>query len=284
MEKITSLRLISSYPLDTWRRPKTFSWDESSSICVYENTDMMKDLISSRDFSFGWYSESKEMAGSCNLRNLLYEKFEIFKPKFCKIFTCEYDLINRDPEFFLYNPPCSNLPWTPDEDFCLPEKSRVCCMLSSSASITSGHRVRWDTARRLKDSKLVDIYGGIFNSPRIFSNREGPQGYSKRPIYESYCFAVVIENSKYDKYYTEKLTDCFSLGVVPIYWGTDQVSEEFNSRGILKFDLDSFDFSSLSFDLYQSLFPYVEDNFLRVQSLISAEDQLFSSISSILST
>ena len=46
-------------------------------------------------------------------------------------------------------------------------------------------------------------------------------------------FSVTIENDKYETYYTEKLTDCFATGTIPIYWGCLNISQYFNPKGIV---------------------------------------------------
>jgi predicted nucleic acid-binding Zn ribbon protein len=47
---------------------------------------------------------------------------------------------------------------------------------------------------------------------------------------KDYMFSIVVENSIYPKYYTEKITDCFATGTVPIYYGDKSIGEDFNSK------------------------------------------------------
>jgi hypothetical protein len=81
----------------------------------------------------------------------------------------------------------------------------------------------------------------------------------------------------YDKYYTEKITDCFATGTVPVYWGTRKVAEDFNDAGIIFWE-DFKGVESLTGDLYSSMQDAVKDNFERVKSLVSADDIIFSKI------
>ena len=48
-------------------------------------------------------------------------------------------------------------------------------------------------------------------------------------------YSIVIENSKYSHYFTEKILDCFISGTVPIYWGSPSISRFFNEKGIIQF-------------------------------------------------
>jgi isopentenyl phosphate kinase len=44
------------------------------------------------------------------------------------------------------------------------------------------------------------------------------------------------ENSIYPKYYTEKITDCFATGTIPIYYGDRSIGEDFDMNGIIFMD------------------------------------------------
>jgi len=82
-----------------------------------------------------------------------------------------------------------------------------------------------------------------------------------------------MENDSVPNYYTEKITDCFATGTVPIYWGATNIGDYFDERGIIKLD-DSFDPSKLTFDLYEEMLPHVGNNYAIVQSLEMADDDL----------
>jgi hypothetical protein len=93
-------------------------------------------------------------------------------------------------------------------------------------------------------------------------------------------FSVVVENSIYPKYYTEKITDCFATGTVPIYSGDISIGEDFDLRGIIFIDeLENFD--DLNEQLYFSILPYVKNNFEKVKSLLTADDCLYEKISEL---
>ena len=83
-----------------------------------------------------------------------------------------------------------------------------------------------------------------------------------------------IENAVYDTYFTEKLTDCFACGTIPIFYGCKGVTKYFNEDGIIFLD-DDFDLSTLTKDLYYSKIEEVKDNFERANNFPVAEDYLF---------
>jgi hypothetical protein len=89
-----------------------------------------------------------------------------------------------------------------------------------------------------------------------------------------YMFSVIIENDSYETYFTEKITDCFATGTIPIYWGAPDIGNYFNKEGIIELTKD-FDFSSLTSELYKSKLPAIIDNLERVKNMELADDILF---------
>jgi hypothetical protein len=87
-------------------------------------------------------------------------------------------------------------------------------------------------------------------------------------------FSIAIENAIYDTYFTEKLTDCFATGTIPIFYGSKGVTEYFNEDGILWLD-DEFDMTVLTEDLYNSKKDAIVDNYERSLKLPIAEDYMF---------
>ena len=119
----------------------------------------------------------------------------------------------------------------------------------------------------------IDLFGGVLGSKRL---GKGPYD-GKEEALKDYRFSLVIENDKYDTYYTEKLTDAFASGTIPIYWGTAEIGNYFNTDGMIILTPD-FDVDILTEDLYNSKLDAVRDNFERVQNLLSADDMLYKQI------
>ena len=87
-------------------------------------------------------------------------------------------------------------------------------------------------------------------------------------------FSVAIENSSYNTYFTEKITDCFAVGTIPIFYGNKDIGEIFNPNGIIMLD-DNFDIKSLNKDLYQSKIDAVKENFEIACNMQTAEDYIY---------
>lgn len=167
----------------------------------------------------------------------------------------------------------SNLPWLRVPET-IPEKTKLVSMVASKKTITEGHRFRHRFAEKYKDK--VDLFGGAAGSNKIGSNPTSPWR-DKTETINPYMFSVVIENDSYTTYFTEKITDCFAVGTIPIYWGAPDIGEYFNTEGIIQLTED-FDFSMLTKDYYLSKMDVVKDNFNRVREMETADDMLFKKI------
>ena len=98
----------------------------------------------------------------------------------------------------------------------------------SNKLLTPGHKLRHKIANDndIINNKLIDQLGS------------GPQGIripEKGEMIDPYKFSIIVENSNYPYYFTEKIMDCFISGTVPIYWGCDAIGKFFDDRGVLKF-------------------------------------------------
>jgi hypothetical protein len=58
-----------------------------------------------------------------------------------------------------------------------------------------------------------------------------PDHKDKVILFETYQFAIVIENSKQTNYFTEKLMDCLLMKTIPIYYGCPNISDFFDTTG-----------------------------------------------------
>ena len=95
-------------------------------------------------------------------------------------------------------------------------------------------------------------------------------------------FSVVLENDQYDDYFTEKILDCFATGIVPIYWGTKNIGDYFNTDGIIQVpkNVESINslVNSLTPSMYYDRMDAIKDNFERVKRIQMADDMLVEKI------
>jgi hypothetical protein len=183
------------------------------------------------------------------------------------VITSDKQWLGRAPNIH-YCPAGSNLPWIKDQQ--IHTKTKLVSMVASAKTITFGHKLRHEIAERFKDQ--IDVFGGAANTQRVGESKQPWK--DKEPLIVPYMFSVVIENDKYNTYYTEKVTDCFATGTIPVYWGPDDIGTVFNEDGIIRLTPD-FDPKMLTKELYESKMDAIKDNFARVKALESADDQLY---------
>lgn len=88
-------------------------------------------------------------------------------------------------------------------------------------------------------------------------------GDSKEPVF-NYQFHIVIENVKMQNMFTEKITDACRTRVVPIYWGCPNISDYYDTRGmIICNNLEEIieACEAITEDTYQNMLPYIETNY-----------------------
>lgn len=61
----------------------------------------------------------------------------------------------------------------------------------------------------------------------------GTDSSAKWKLHRPFQFSIIVENSRQDNYFTEKLLDCFLCKTVPIYWGCPNIGDFFSLDGII---------------------------------------------------
>lgn len=257
------------------RKPKQFRWE----LPPHQNLDHLV-LIDQGILHYsllpvevknlyGWVCESRSIVKEVS--DFLLWNYDELEKRFKKIFVSDKQLVDISPVFH-YCPNGSNLPWIPDSEYGVYAKSKLCSMVASPKQITKGHIIRHGYAERFKNK--LDLFGGACGSPRLPETDRTQPWKSKMFGLKDYMFHVVVENDFYDNYYTEKITDCFATGTIPIYAGSPKIFEIFNMDGIIVLD-EKFDINSLTAELYQSKLAAVHDNLNRVINLEMADDTLW---------
>jgi hypothetical protein len=207
----------------------------------------------------GWLLESPQMNES--VIKYLVDNLEMTKQHFKYIFTCMDSLISLGAPF-TYS--ISNaVPWIWEKNRKIHEKTKLVSMIASDKGWLNGHKNRLQWVEKLKNK--VDLYG----RGRQFQLNDKEDGI------RDYMFSVAIENDSSDAYFTEKLTDCFVMGTVPIYYGSRKVVEKyFDPSGVIFLEDDP-TLSTLSIEKYKSMMPSIEKNFKLAQELPIAEDYFF---------
>ena len=202
-----------------------------------------------------WLLESKQIIPQ--YYQWIIDNYEFVTSRVDGIFSCDKELCAKYSK--ISYSVINAVPWVQDRK--VHEKTKLVSMIASNKRMCEGHAKRLQFVDKFREK--LDFYGRGFNE--ISCKEEG---------LKDYMFSVGIENAVYDTYFTEKLTDCFACGTIPIFYGCKGVTKYFNEDGIIFLD-DDFDLSTLTEDLYYSKIEAVKDNFERANNFPVAEDYLF---------
>lgn len=202
---------------------------------------------------YAWNVESREIF---SIDGILIKIDELMN-YYDLIFTHNEDLIKINPNKIKFIHANGFWVETPK----IYNKSKLISIVTSNKNNTIGQKLRMEFISKNK----IDILGRGFKP--IEKKEEG---------LKDYMFSVAIENGKYDTYFTEKILDCFATGTIPIYYGTDKISDFFNPDGIIRYE--DFDFNMLNEELYNSKIDAIKDNFERVKNYEVPEDIIYKKI------
>jgi len=178
------------------------------------------------------------------------------------ILTYDKDLLEISDTFKFY--PHSGC-WIFPDDQKIHPKTKLLSIISSEKRQTVGHNLRHSIVNICREKNIdIDVFG---------------RGYTpienKKYGLSDYAYSVVIENSKCDYYFTEKLIDSFVTGTVPIYWGCPSIGDFFNEKGMIIFN-DEVDFidkiNNLTFEKYVEMLPYIQENFDKALNYLMMEN------------
>lgn len=195
----------------------------------------------------------------------IYDWVSVNYGKFKNILTYDKLLLGNCDNGLFY-PHCGC--WIKEEDQKMYDKTKLLSIIASDKRQTEGHRLRHISIDVLKSNNIqIDVYG----------RRYRPIDYKLESL-KDYAFSLVIENSRSDYYFTEKLIDSFITGTVPIYWGCPSIGDFFNLDGMIIFnDIEDllYQLNSLSLEKYKSMLSAVKDNFDLAKKYLIAEDWIF---------
>jgi hypothetical protein len=241
-------------------QPSFFSWKRNLSpneaFCIF--TDRM--IESSSEYKsikkkIAWVVEPPEI----NPRP--YNYVATHSTDFYAVLTHSLNLLKQIPNGLYVPVGASYIPLSKRR---LLFKKQLLSIICSKKRDTLGHKLRHIASSFVSSDHRFGYAFQPFDTPDV--------------ALSEYCYSVVVENSKSPGYFTEKIINCFSVGTIPIYWGSSYVSKIFNTDGIIYFDSPnelSAIIKSLSFEDYKSRLNAVIDNYRRSMHFWSVEDSLW---------
>lgn len=103
------------------------------------------------------------------------------------------------------------------------QKTKFCNMVLSNSR---RDRIAMDFFYKLSEYKKVDSGGRYLNNI-------GAPVPDKLAFIKDYKFTMAFENRSYPGYTTEKILDSMLAGSIPIYWGSPDISDEFNPESFV---------------------------------------------------
>ncbi len=241
--------------------------DNSAPISVHVD-DAIFGSIDTSKYNVAWLFESSAIIPNIiehikqNTNNVL-DIYDMF-------ITHDLRLLTISPKFRYV--PTNALPWIRNKQ--IYPKTKMISMIGSSKTFCPGHAYRQEIIN--KYSNQVDHFGRGFGSnelPWTYIDNDGNVESGKMLGLKDYRFSIAMENDNYDVILCEKITDCFVTGTIPIFWGTNRISELFNADGIIM--LEDFDIEMCTEEYYLSKMPAIQENFKIASNMLSAEDYFY---------
>ena len=227
---------------------------QTSPITIYVDHSI-KQPTTQNTKNYAWLVESNTINPS--LYDWCSNNIQYLKDNFISVFTHDVYLASMSSIFKLTQ--CSGKSFIPSGE--VYNKTRLVSMIASNKVMCVEHRIRQEMIA--KYSSKCDHFGRGFNP--IMDKTDGLRDY---------CFYFAMENATYSNMFTEKITDCFMTGTIPIYYGIENIGDFFNKDGIIMLN-DDFKIEDLSTELYQSKIDAVNENFKLANDLLVAEDYIY---------
>lgn len=205
--------------------------------------------------SYGWLCESKTITPQ--YYNFAARNIEFLKKNFIKVFTHDVELSKLSDIFQLTQ--CSAKSFFYDGQ--IYPKNKLVSMIASNKRMCNEHKFRQQIIKKYQSK--CDHFGRGYRELK-----------DKKDGLSDYCFSIVMENATYSNMFTEKITDCFVTGTIPIYYGMNNIGDFFDKDGIIVLT-DDFKIEDLSFDLYYSKMDSIKKNFEISMNLLSSEDYIY---------
>ena len=151
----------------------------------------------------------------------------------------------------------------------VPEKSRNLSAIVSNAFSLEGHRKRYKLMNRLK---------GHFKDALDWFGKGESLIDDKWNGLAPYRYSIAIENSAHERYFTEKITDCYLSYTMPIYWGCPNITEYFPKESLIILeDLDDYKacIQQITEAIEERLFEKSFEAIVEARNLILEKYQVF---------
>ena len=206
--------------------------------------------------NYAFLHESKDI--NKGLYEWCADNINFLEKAYKRVFTHDISLLPLSNIFCLYK---SGKSFISEKDAKIYPKTKLISIVASNKLLCPAHYYRAEIVQKFKDK--CDLYGRGYNPID-----------DKLDALKDYCFSIAMENGNYPNMVSEKISDCFMAGTIPVFYGIDNIGDFYNEEGIIKLD-KNFKIEDLSFDLYNSKIKAVKDNFNRAVNQLVIEDYIY---------
>jgi len=244
-----------------WDKPNYVVWNKDTfagDVSVYIDEAIVSIRPRADKMNIAWFAESPFFLNQIiNRLKKNPDTLDYVMNNFKYVFTSNKEILKEFPQFTYIIPTAR--PWVKEKK--IFPKSKWASIIASNKTDAPGHQLRHMIIKQYGDA--IDAYGRGYVP--IEDKGEG---------LNDYLYSFAIENTQCDGYFTEKISDCFATGTIPIYWGDNTISEYFEQDGIIKLT-DGFDPDILTPELYKNKKSVIEENYNRVINLPLPEDEIY---------
>ena len=156
-----------------------------------------------------------------------------------------------------------------------PEKQKLISVISSNKDFTSGHKKRVQFLEHLKNAfgDEIDIFGrGIRDIEK------------KWDALAPYQYHIVLENSTFEDYWTEKLSDSYLAMCYPFYFGCPNIYDYFKESMLTPININnpSEAVQIIKRSIQEKRFEIQKNDILKAKELVLNRYNLFALISDFL--
>ncbi|MEX3008136.1 hypothetical protein [Hoeflea sp. TYP-13] len=166
----------------------------------------------------------------CNISLLIAEPYAVQRRNYLSAIALQkrfHRIITHRPSMARWAANALVMPfgggWVETSDLEPVEKTRNMSLIASAKTELEGHALRHKIASWCNEAgQDVDLLGLAYK--RIDRKEDGLLQYR---------YTVVIENSREEGYFTEKLVDSLLCDTLPIYWGAPDIGRYFDMEGMV---------------------------------------------------
>lgn len=208
---------------------------------MWENYQFVIDKGGSCDYGIVLHGVRNPISLECNPLNIwaimqepptefnkpIHKGFDVYN----RIFTQDISLRS---DRYIWSQPA--LPWHVNKTYnelvnCpIPQKQNTMSWVTSNSRQLHGHRLRMGFLERIHTQLDFHLYG------RGFVYLE-----DKWDGIAPYYYSLAIENHRNPYYWSEKIADCFLSWTMPIYYGSEQISNYFPLESMICIDIEDKD-------------------------------------------